>query len=123
MFYNRLIYAIYRRFEACVRSTLLHGNKTWAPTASELQRLRRNNISTIQLICGVKSKDKISTDLLCARLGIQEVAAALRSKRFRWYGHVVRSISCINAIEIWRFHVQEFVGDQEGHSQIVLRLT
>ena len=37
----------------------------------------------------------ISIDLLCARLGIQEVTAALRSKRLR---HVVRSSSCIKSV-------------------------
>ena len=42
----------------------------------------------------VKAHDEISIDLLCARLGIQEVTAALRSKRLRWYGHVVPSSSC-----------------------------
>ena len=36
----------------------------------------------------LKPHDEISIDLLCARLGIQEVTAALRSKRLRWYGHV-----------------------------------
>ena len=68
-------------FEACVRSALLHGSETWAPTAPDVQRLRRNDRSMI------KSHDEISIDLLCARLGIQEVTAALRSKRLRWYGH------------------------------------
>ena len=27
-------------FKACVRSALLHGSETWAPTAPDLQRLR-----------------------------------------------------------------------------------
>ena len=85
-------------FDACVRSALLHGIETWAPTAPDLQRLRRNDRSMIRWICGVKPYDEISIDLLCARLGIQEVTAALRSKRLRWYGHVVRSSSCIKSV-------------------------
>ena len=52
----------------------------------------------IRWICGVKPHDEISIDLLCARLGIQEVTAALRSKRLRLYGHVVRSSSCIKYV-------------------------
>jgi len=63
-----------------------------------LQRLRRNDRSMIRWICGVKPHDEISIDLLCARLGIQEVTAALCSKRLRWYGHVVRSSSCIKSV-------------------------
>ena len=31
-------------------------------------------------------------------LGVQEVTAALQTRRLRWYGHVARSSSCINSI-------------------------
>ena len=75
-------------FESCVRSALLHGGETWAPTAPDLQRLHRNDRSMIRWICGNKQHDEISIDVLCARLGIQEVTAALRSKRLRWYGPI-----------------------------------
>ena len=30
-------------FTACVWSTMLHGSETWAPNASDLQRLRRSH--------------------------------------------------------------------------------
>ena len=30
-------------FDACVRSAVLHGSETWAPTAPDLQQLRRND--------------------------------------------------------------------------------
>ena len=30
--------------------------------------------------------------------GVQEVTAALRTRRLRWYGHVAHSTSCINSI-------------------------
>ena len=53
-------------FDACVRSAL-HGSETWAPTASDLQRLRRIDRSMIRWICGFKPHDEISIDLLCAR--------------------------------------------------------
>ena len=70
-------------FDACVHSALLHGSETWAPTDPDLQRLRRNDRSMIRWVCGVKSHDEISIDLLCARLGIQEMTGALRSKHLR----------------------------------------
>ena len=84
-------------FDACVHSALLHGSETWAPTAPDLQRLRRNDRSMIRWICRVNSHDEIAIDL-CARLEIHEVTGALRSKRLRWYGHVVRSSSCIKSV-------------------------
>ena len=85
-------------FNACVSSALLHGSQTWAPTAPDLQRLSRNNRSMVRWICGVRDDDEVSSDSLCAMLGVQEVTAALRTRRLRWYGHVERSSSCINSI-------------------------
>ena len=41
-------------FNACVRSALLHGSETWAPTAPDLQRLRRKDRSMVHWICRVK---------------------------------------------------------------------
>ena len=85
-------------FNACIRSALLHGSETWPPTAPDLQRLRRNDRSMVPWICGVRDDDEVSSDSLCAMLGVQEVTAALRTRRLRWYGHVARSSSCINSI-------------------------
>ena len=34
-------------FSACIPSSLLHGSETWAPTALDLQRLRRNDRAMI----------------------------------------------------------------------------
>ena len=85
-------------FNACVRSALLHGSETWAPTAPDLQRLHRNDRSMVRWICGVRDDDEVSSDSLCAILGVQEVTAALRTRRLRCYGHVAGSSSCINSI-------------------------
>ena len=71
-------------FNACVRSALLHGSETWAPTGPDLQRLRRNHRSMVRWICGVRDDDEVSGDTLCALLGVQEVTAALRTRHLRW---------------------------------------
>ena len=76
-------------FSASIRSSLLHGSETWAPTAPDLQRLCRND---------VKPHDEVPMETLYTKLGIQEVAVALRTKRLRWYGHVVRASSWTNSI-------------------------
>jgi len=98
-----------------------YGNKTWALTAPDLQRLRQNDRSIIWWIGCVKRHDEISIVLLCARLGIQEVTAApsvLDGMNMSSDPHPVSSLS-----PIWRFHVQECEGDPIRHSQIMLRLT
>ena len=75
-------------FSACVRSTMLHGSETWAPNASDLQRLRRNNRAMIRWICGAKLEDEISSAVLLQKLDLDEITAVLRTRRLRWYGHV-----------------------------------
>jgi hypothetical protein len=87
-----------KALNACVRSALLHRRETWAPTAGDLQRLRRNDRAMIQWICRTKPGEETPTALLCARLGIQEVTEALCARQLRWYGHVMRSSACINTI-------------------------
>ena len=62
------------------------------------QTCSRNVRSMLCWICGVRDDDEVSADTLCAMLGAQEVTAALRTRRLRWYGHVARSSSCINSI-------------------------
>ena len=51
--------------------------KTWAPSAPDLQRLRRNDRSMKRWICSVKPRDDVPIETLHAKLGIQEVTEAL----------------------------------------------
>jgi len=85
-------------FTACVRSTMLHGSETWAPNASDLQRLRRNDHTMIRWICGAKLEDEIPSAVLQHKLDLDEITAVLRTRRLRWYRHVQRATSCINSI-------------------------
>jgi len=97
-------------FTACIRSTMLHGSETWAPNASDLQRLRRNDRAMIRWICSAKLEDKISSAVLHQKLDLDEITAVLRTRRLRWYGHVQRATSCINSIT--RLGLPGFVGGQ-----------
>ena len=71
---------------------------TWAPNASDLQRLRRNDRAMIRWICGAKLADNIPTAVLHQKLDLDEITAVLRTRPLRWYGHVQRATSCINSI-------------------------
>ena len=84
-------------FRSWVRSALLHGSETWAPTAPDLQRLCRNDRAMIHWICSVKPHEEVPMETLYTKLGIQELAVALRTKRLRWYGHVMRASSWTNS--------------------------
>ena len=85
-------------FSTCIPSALLHGSETWAPTAPDLQRLHRNDRAMIRWICDVKPNDEVPMENLYTKLGIQEVAVALRTKRLRWSGHFARASYWTNSI-------------------------
>ena len=52
----------------------------------------------IHWICGVKPHDEVSMETLYTKLGVQEVAVALRTKHLRWYGHAAHACSWTNSI-------------------------
>ena len=87
-----------RIFSSVVRATMLHGSETWAPTAVVLQRLHRNDRAMIRWICGTRLGDRIASDKLLERLGLQDITDVVRTRRLRWYGHVVRSSRTINSV-------------------------
>ena len=85
-------------FEACVRSAMLHGSETWAPTAPDMQRLQRADRAMVRWICRVKLSDRTPTMELYALLGLEDISSAVGTRRLRWFGHVCRSSGCIQAI-------------------------
>ena len=66
--------------------------------ADTLNRLRRNDRAMIRWICNVKAKDKVSSDSLLTKLGIQDLDVVLRTSRMRWFGHVERSTGWISEV-------------------------
>ena len=87
-----------RVFNSIVRSALLHGSETWAPTASDLLCLQRTDRAMVRWICGVRLRDEIPTVDLLAKLGLEEISSALRTRRLRWHGHVARSSGSIHEV-------------------------
>jgi len=79
---------------------LLYGSETWATTDADLKRLQRNDRAMVRRMCGTKPMDEAPTELLCTKLGIQGVIDALRARRLRWYGQVMRSTACINSVTV-----------------------
>ena len=85
-------------FSACVRSAMLHGSETWAPSVSNLKRLQRNDRAMIRWICGTKPHDRTPSSDLLLKLGIVDITTLLQTLRLHWYGHVKRASTCINSI-------------------------
>ena len=68
---------------------------TWGPKEAELRQLCRNDRAMIHWICGIKDRGKPSPASLKQNIDIEVIAAVLRCRRLRWYGHVQWATSCI----------------------------
>ena len=88
---------------------------TWAPNASDLQWLRRNDHAMIRWICGAKLEDKISSAVLHQKLDLDEITAVLRTRRLRWYGHDIVPLRASTPSRDWGFQAPEIVGGQGRH--------
>ena len=77
-------------YNACVRSVMLYASETWPATTEDLTRLNRNDMMMIRWICGTKLTDKIPSNELRGRLGLNNIEEMLQWGRLRWYGHVLR---------------------------------
>ena len=85
-------------YSACVRSVMLYGSETWATTADTMFRLRRNDRAIPRWMCNVKVNDKVSSDSVLSKPGLQDIETILRTNRLRWFGHVERSTGWINLV-------------------------
>ena len=79
-----------RLFTSVVRNSLLHATETWPMSTEVLYRLCRNDRAMIRWICGVKPSDDPSMADLHNKLGLCDLKEAIRVRRLRWYGHVMR---------------------------------
>ena len=59
-------------------------------TAEQERRFERAEMRMVRWMCGVSLKDKLRSDELRRRLGIEAIGQVLRRGRLRWLGHVLR---------------------------------
>jgi len=77
-------------YKACVRSVMIYGSETWPMKVEDMQRLERAERMMVRWMCGVTLKDKISSEELLSRVGVEPVGDVVRRGRLRWFGHVER---------------------------------
>ena len=77
-------------YNACVRSVMLYASETWPATKEDLTRIERNDKMMIRWICSAKLADKIPSEELRMRLGLNSIDEMLHWGRLRWYGHLLR---------------------------------
>jgi len=78
-----------RLYSGCVRSSMLHGSKSWPVRKENAVALQRAEMRTVRWMCGVKLQDRVPSKGLTERLGLYDIILVLQQNRLRWYGHVV----------------------------------
>mgnify|MGYP007071599789 CR=1 FL=1 len=77
-------------YMACVRSAMVYGSETWAMTVELSNRLERTEMRMVRWMCGVSLRDRVSSEELRERMGIESVSDVVKRSRLRWLGHVLR---------------------------------
>ena len=77
-------------YKTCVQRTMVYGSETWPMKKEDMQRLERTERMMVRWMCGVSLKNRISSDELKGRLGIEGIDEIVERGRLRWFGHVER---------------------------------
>ena len=78
-------------YEACIRSVMLYGAEAWALTDRMAGIIRTCDRKMLRFMTGVRWQDRVPSSEVARRCGLEELDAVLRSRRLRWFGHVVRA--------------------------------
>ena len=68
----------------------MYGSETWPMKVEDVQRLERTERMMVRWMCGVRLKNRISSEELNGRLGIVKIMEIVRQGRLRWFGHLER---------------------------------
>jgi hypothetical protein len=77
-------------YKACVQRVMVYASETWPMRVEDRQRLERTEMMMVRWMCGVTLKNRIKSEELRNRLGIESVSEIVRRGRLRWFGHVER---------------------------------
>lgn len=80
-------------YKACVQRVLVYGSETWPMKIEDMHRLERAERMMVRWMCGVTLGDRIASDELNERLGVERVMDVVRRGRLRWFGHLERKDS------------------------------
>jgi len=68
----------------------LHGSETWPVRKKNEVALQRTEVRMVRWICGVKLQDRVPSEELGERLGLDDIILVLQQNRLCWYGHVLQ---------------------------------
>ena len=68
----------------------MYASETWPMRVEDMQRLERTEMMMVRWMCGASLRNKIKSEELRNRLGVESVSEIVRRGRLRWFGHVER---------------------------------
>ena len=89
---NRAIPLKYRGrvYDACVRSVLLYGSEGWPMTDRVQSIMTSCDRRMMRYMAGVSLRDRVRTEEVARRCGVDVLEIVMRERRLRWFGHVRR---------------------------------
>ena len=72
-----------------MRSSILHESETWPIRKENEVALQRAEIRMVRWMCGIKLQDRVLSEGLRERPGLDDIILVLQQNRLQWYGHVL----------------------------------
>ena len=79
-----------RVYDACIRSVLLYGAEGWPVTERVANILTSCDRRMLRYMAGVTWRDRLRSEEVAERCGVDTLDVLLRRRRLRWFGHVKR---------------------------------
>ena len=79
-----------RVYDACIRSVLLYGAEVWAMTDRVQTIVTSCDRRILRYMAGVSLRDRVRSEEVARRCGVDEVEIVMSERRLRWVGHVKR---------------------------------
>ena len=68
----------------------MHGSETWPIRKENEVVLHQAEIRMVRWMCGIKLQDKVPSERLTERPGLDDIISVQQQNRLRWYGHVLQ---------------------------------
>ena len=77
-------------YNACVRSVLENGAECWALKTEGMRRLESAERRMLRMMCGVTLMDRVRSEEIRERVGVECIPSWVKRQRLWWLGHVER---------------------------------
>lgn len=80
-----------RLWNSCVLPVMLYGAETWMLNTQVLKKYQVAARSMIRVMLGIRKSDRKSNDWLLKQTGMEDVAASIIRRKWKWAGHIMRT--------------------------------